>query len=523
MQTDSDVVGYLMALAWQQRCQDTNRTGIQRSHKFYNLNNDTMDDDDSNAILDSYHRLVSRLDASNSAKALSWPPIPGDQRIGSCQDHWDPDHVMNRYDYMVVTFSDNQNASYRQEVDGSHSLSYKDSRDPISTNNWEVLLLVTKGSTPSSRKVKQWNGSVYARHGGPKHRGWWMQEQVRKVFRQCQTDKTVLIPNVRLLVFCKKKYTHAANIRDRYLKYLGRQSTVFCATHKSPLILSYKNDLKCCCDGCDIETTGREWVAIRTEHCNRDTSYVCPHFGCKTAICEQDFSVLCDGIGKDCYLLSPIYCKKTSNEGAIITFEHQDHALDDGGDNNDEHEEPVGIFHNKTFESNWHNDNDNDDDDSAQQQMEADINLLSCDFGPEEGHELMTDLLGDGDETDETEDDGNPENDAGPLHLMTMARSEETLLVELEPDVEQSKEVLSIPLHIFLNRQGHCLIQRNAKLRPVRRHKSFMQRFVARSKGKCIPLLYGEGTLFPDTFYYSTQEGAVLGPFRQLFGRINIP
>jgi hypothetical protein len=273
----------------------------------------------------------------------------------------------------------------------------------------------------------------------------------------------------------------------------------------------------CCCDGCDIETTGREWVAIRTEHCNRDTSYVCPHFGCKTAICEQDFSVLCDRIGKDRYLLSRIYCQKTSNEGAIITFEHQDHASDDGGDNNDEHEEPVGIFHNKTFKSNWHNDNDNDDNDSAQQQMEADINLLSCDFGPEEGHELMTDLLGDGDETDETEDDDNPENDAGPLHPMTMARSEETLLVELEPDVEQSKEVLSIPLHVFHNRQGHCLIRRNAKLRPVRHHKSFMQRFVARSKGKCIPLLYGEGTLFPDTFYYSTQEGAVLGALPTAF------
>jgi hypothetical protein len=55
MQTDSDVVGYLMALAWQQRRQDTNRTGNQRSHKFYNLNNDTMNDDDSDDILDSYH------------------------------------------------------------------------------------------------------------------------------------------------------------------------------------------------------------------------------------------------------------------------------------------------------------------------------------------------------------------------------------------------------------------------------------------------------------------------------------
>jgi hypothetical protein len=34
MRTDSDVVGYLMALAWQQRRRDTKRTGTQRSQKF---------------------------------------------------------------------------------------------------------------------------------------------------------------------------------------------------------------------------------------------------------------------------------------------------------------------------------------------------------------------------------------------------------------------------------------------------------------------------------------------------------
>jgi hypothetical protein len=44
-----------------------------------------------------------------------------------------------------------------------------------------------------------------------------------------------------------------------------------------------------------------------------------------------------------------------------------------------------------------------------------------------------------------------------------------------------------------------------------------MQRFVARSKGKCIPLLHGESTLFPDMLCCSTQEGAVLGALPTAF------
>jgi hypothetical protein len=101
---------------------------------------------------------------------------------------------------------------------------------------------------------------------------------------------------------------------------------------------------------------------------------------------------------------------------------------------------------------------------------------------------------------------------------MTVAQNEEHLIVELhDPETDDGKEVLSIPLHVFLNRQGHCLVRRNAKLRPTRRHKAFLQRMVARCKGKCIPLLYAEGSMFPDIFYYSLKEGAVLGALPTAF------
>ena len=519
MGTDSDVVGYLMALAWQQRRCDINRSGSQRSQKFYNLNRNTMDDDGNNEInLDSSHQLVAQLDASDSTEALCWPTIPGNQRIESYRNYWNPDSIMNEYDYVIVTFCDSKNASYRQEANQSYSLSYDGANNPTLINNWEVLLLVTKCKTPSSSKLKKWDGSVYARHGGPKHKGWWVQQQVGNIFRKCRTDKILLISDIRLLIFRKKECTHATHIRDRYLKYLGGQSVVFCATHKSPLILSYKNDLKCCCNGSDIETTGSEWMHIRTERCNRDASYICPHLGCETTICQQDFGVLCNGRGDNCYLLSYIHCKKTSYERANVTPEHQDYDSDNNDESNNNYEERYDIFYNQTLEPNQDTVDGNNDDDSTGQQnnkddytgqhMLVDPDFLFDNFGPEEGHEVISDLLDDG---NETEDNRNSDNESIPMYPITMAHSEEILVVQMECESEENKEVLSIPLHIFLNRQGHCLIRRNAKLRPIRRHKSFMQRFVARSKGKCIPLLYGESTLFPDIFYYSTEEGAVLG------------
>jgi hypothetical protein len=146
MRTDSDVVGYF--LAWQQRRRDTKRTGTQRSQKFYKLNNDIANDDDSDGdILDSHHRLVARLGASDSTEAPSWPTVPGDQRIGSCQDHWDPNHVVSGHDCMIVAFSDYQNVSHRQEADGSHCLSYQDIQDSVNAADWEVSLLATKSDT----------------------------------------------------------------------------------------------------------------------------------------------------------------------------------------------------------------------------------------------------------------------------------------------------------------------------------------------------------------------------------------
>jgi hypothetical protein len=458
MRNDSDVVGYLMALAWQQRRKDTNRTGSQRSRKFFNLTNVI---EEGNEEITTVHNLVYELNAFDTAAALSWPTIPGNERIGTLQHYWNPDNIPLKNDYVVVTFSEQQDVLYRENPDESKSLSYRETGEiPFITDEWEAVLLVTQLHVSRSKK-KQWDGAVYARHGGMQNTGWWLQQGTGAVFRKCNNEKEreISIPDVRLLVCRKKgKCTHTTYLRDCYLNYLGGQSAVFCAAHKSPLIMSYKDDLKCCCDGNDIASTGQEWIALGEKgYCTRDPNLVCPHLGCKTAICEQDFGILCNGIGTGCYLLSPHFCKKASYEGAIATPEHQTTG------NIDEHD---GIFHNRTLEPTW-----DDESDSTEASMFGDKKVSSDYFGIEETHELISDLLGEKDDSsDETFEYNNEQHQVGPLHPMTVAHSEEVLQVELdttEVESEQSKEVLSIPLHIFLNRQGHCLIRRDAKLRPV--------------------------------------------------------
>ena len=91
--------------------------------------------------------------------------------------------------------------------------------------------------------------------------------------------------------------------------------------------------------------------------------------------------------------------------------------------------------------------------------------------------------------------------------IQTVAQTNEVLTAALEAE----QEIASAPLHVTLNRQGHCLVRRNAKLRMVRQHRTFFQKVVARCKGRTVPLVYAEGALFPDIFYYSTSSGAVLG------------
>jgi hypothetical protein len=173
MKTDNDMFGYLMALAWQQRRQDTGRSGSSRSHKFFNLkktgnttNEDASNDDDSddeyahNSSNGVCHQLLVRLGATDNAEALVWPQVPADSRITSFQHRWDPLSVGDASDYAIVSFSDYQSVIYRERNDGSHHLLYEGSEDPDIGHGWESVLIVTKPETPRTWKKKKWTGCV---------------------------------------------------------------------------------------------------------------------------------------------------------------------------------------------------------------------------------------------------------------------------------------------------------------------------------------------------------------------------
>jgi hypothetical protein len=139
------------------------------------------------------------------------------------------------------------------------------------------------------------------------------------------------------------------------------------------------------------------------------------------------------------------------------------------------------------------------------------FNSIDADeLGPIEAHDFVLDLIdyGNNGSNEEYELAMTEDEERDDLFFIrTLAQNEEILQATLIAE----EEIASAPLHVQLNGQGHCLIRKNAKLRMLRQHKSFFQRIVARCKGRTIPLVYAEGALFPDIFFFSTDTGAILG------------
>ena len=521
MKTDNDAIGYLMQLAWDQRKCDSNRSTSSKVQKYYKFR--TSENDDHNGINTIQH-LVHQLQANDSAIALVWPTFANNIHISTSQDYLDPDQISTMSNIMIVTFSDENKACYLEQNNGIHSLSYGQHHLEFIefSQHWEAVLVITKHIRIRCAS-HLWDGSIYARHGGSKHIGWWVQEHTKAPFRQCTIHNPLCVSNTRLIVFSRKMKSHQTQLRDRYLSYLGGQSVVFCRVHQFPLILSYKNKFQCCCNHNDFSTPTYIWSFITHNVCNKDGKYCCPHLGCKIAICAQHFTVFCHNSEHTKYLLTSTSCEKVVYNGSLASVpDPEDSTSTSNSESDNEDFINDGIFHSPMDQRNILHGNTTD----------------TNDFGIEEEHEMITDLLCNDIEDDIDSSEEDPDNHDNtnmvynvnihdsqpnitlPFPAMTMAHSEEALMVEIDPmdmDIGDRDEIMSIPLHIFLNRQGHCLIRKNAKLRPTRRHQSFMQRLVSRSKGKCIPLLYGEATLFPDIFYFSTPDGDILGSLPSAF------
>ena len=539
MKTDNDVIGYLMQLSWQQRCRDTRRGKKNKRNNMYSLK--CIENNNNYNTTDKIHILIYRLSAENDAEPLEWPSIPGDSSIASFQYSWDPDHVESFVDYVIISFSKEQRACYQQNMNEVHSVNFHPDLPTVFPNNWEPLLIVTKHDNLQTRN-RNWDGTVYARHGGYKHIGWWMQENIGTPFRKMKTNRAFSIQNVRLLIYRRKNNTQHTRLRDRYLKFLGGQSVAFCAYHKFPFIASYNTSTstKCICDIPIDNSIPTNCIFTSDNMCQNKCSFICPNYGCLIGICQKHFARLCHSAENQHYLISRTGCVRRTYETMLQTPEETDEDMI--SDNNSNNESNDNSSHNETYVR-----TDGSIVSSTGSSTENDMTYI---FGIEETHDNICDLYSDDYEYDDNIQEGvHNEEELGLSGLqqsMTLAQSTEvlgtrTLATDLEnhclqdnteADVfgtrslatdlgdhclQHNNEAISISLHVLLNRQGHCLIRRNAKLRPKQQQKSFMQRFVARSKGKTIPLVYGEASLFPDIFYFSTTNGDILGALPSAF------
>ena len=368
------------------------------------------------------------------------------------------------------------------------------------SEQWEPVLYIIKSETVTTNATVKWSGEIYARHGGEKHTSWWYQGGIQPStahFVQFKSTSTPNLDGLYLAVYKRKNPTSWTSVKERLLRCLGGQTSIYCEDHHTPLIVAGSKEMKCSCAKCE---ESKEWeYANEDSICNKEAEYTCPISACAVSCCGSHFTSLCSEIGSDFCILGTTSCKLYSNYQRSVVFSVATNNFN----------APEGFEHSSVI-----NEEDEEElepsaleelcnaplQESHQEQFEYNYDPLDIsELGPTEAQDYGLDLVVDDEEEDNTFM-MNP-------FLSTEAQQEETLQAMLIAE----EEISSAPLHIQLNRQGHCLIRQNAKLRMCNRHKAFFQRYVARCKGKTVPLLYSESTIFPDIFYFSTKSGEVLG------------
>jgi hypothetical protein len=546
MTTDCDDKGFLMALAWQQRKKDVGRNSTKNT-KYFNLKDSFPGSVEGDETADDVVKTVKDLSVGmcnqDSANACKFPTASNNETICSAVDVWDPEEFHCGVECVFFSFADSVNASLILRCDANdkerYFLSGASANQSTEVQGWEPVCIITK-NTESEHAERTWNGNVYARHGCQNLlRSWWfMKSKNNNPFVRLPSDTSFGVSNVKVIVFKRASSFQAASVSalGRYSKFLGGQTAVFCSLHNFPLIFAYQGEcLKCCCSTDLRRGHIMEWTDCH-ERCSRSAKYRCSSFGCDVAICSKDFGTFCENINDSAFYIGLTTCHRRADISETNGFGGTDSNsagncdysanFSTGGERESTH---FYTSDSSCADSGGDSDsimiNASDDDlsyDFSERGSFAGGSIRyqhNSEMGPTTGNDVGNGWLYDGDDESENDEEGHISSDRprGQLPL-SLSNADEVLNVKLElPFDLNTNENLSIPLHVLLNRQGHLLIRRNAKLRPCLRHKAFLQRFVSRSKGRCIPLLYAESSLFPDIFYYGGGEGEIAGALPTAF------
>jgi len=84
----------------------------------------------------------------------------------------------------------------------------------------------------------------------------------------------------------------------------------------------------------------------------------------------------------------------------------------------------------------------------------------------------------------------------------------------IEPPLNIEGDPTSLPGCVILNNVGSLLVRKRSKGKPSLNYRNFMERIVATTPGKSVPLVFPEAMLFPSLFWKDDDgEGSLLGAF----------
>jgi predicted GIY-YIG superfamily endonuclease len=368
-------------------------------------------------------------------------------------------------------------------------------RERENDNGWQALdsqdgwiLRLVIGVTLNGKEV------IYARHNG--FRNWWVQHGRKGCFMKCKenvlNDKRMLF---QICVYTSLSGKMIYKTRDMYLKCLGIQSSLYCECHKFLLVVAAKakqrsNHSQRCC-GNNANSTKHEWK-INDDHiaCEEDLMYICPEVGCKIGVCKQHFLQISSCSENKIYCISQKQCRECTSKEIIEWNIEEEYVTREDSNENFEYDDGNDID-NVSSQFDYH----------TKKEYQSTQTLNNEELGPQVNFEKVEDMF----------DDMSVISDSESVKQEIIIPATNCAEEYCDVIIEGSEEVTSSPLHVLLNQQGHLLIRKNAKLRMQKRAQQFYQRIVATSKATTIPLVYAEGMLFSDIFYYSNEEGSILG------------
>ena len=160
-------------------------------------------------------------------------------------------------------------------------------------------------------------------------------------------------------------------------------------------------------------------------------------------------------------------------------------------DNNDSEESNIDDTFDEVKELALPDVEDDSSDDGSESSSSSSLSIDTVNF---ESYLMYASDNDDDDDDDDDDDSIDRKEDDFPT----------TNAGDVAKDIDAfDAQTLRLNAHIILNQCGSVLCRHERLLEGNKMQKNFLQRIVARSSGKSIPLLYPEGMLFPGTFYQS--------------------